>query len=101
MLPSGKVATLQVYMPMSAKPTSSNMMVASCMEGERKDSRRSYSGEMEMPNMGLYTARVTHPVGSFLSHELCVRLRFVSTCTLQLRVTFFPNTAFILGGTTT
>lgn len=76
-------------------------MVASRTEGETNETRLIYSGEMEIPNSGLNTAKVMVPEGRRRSQELCVRLRLEPTSILQLSVMFFPSTAFTFSGTTT
>ena len=84
---------------MSAKPTPSRMMVASCTEGDRNETRLAYSRETEIPNSGLYTAIVMGPERRCRSQELWVRLE--PTSILHPRVMFFPSTAFTLSGTIT
>lgn len=71
-------------------------MVASRSEGDTNDTRLLYSGETEVPNSGLKTAKVTVPEGRRRSQEVCVRLRLEPTSMMQLRVMFFPRTALTL-----
>lgn len=92
--PSGNVVTLQTYDPMSAKLAPEMVMLASRTEGDTKETRLSYSWEMEVPNSGLKTATVTVPEGRRRSQEVCVRLRLEPTSMMQLSVMIFPSTAF-------
>lgn len=94
--PSGNVVTLQTYDPISAKLAPEMAMVASRTEGDTNETRVLYSGEMEIPNSGLKTAKVTVPEGRRRSQEVCVRLRLEPTSMMQLRVMIFPRTAFTL-----
>lgn len=99
--PSGNVVTLQTYGPISAKLAPEMVIVASRTEGDTKETRLSYSWEMEIPNSGLKTAKVTVPEGRRRSQEVCVRLRLEPTSMMQLRVMIFPSTAFTLSWTVT
>lgn len=101
LFPSGNVVTLQTYNPISAKLAPEMVMVASRTEGLTNATRLSYSWEMEVPNSGLKTAKVTVPEGRRRSQEVCVRLRLEPTSMMQLRVMIFPSTAFTRSWTVT